>query len=452
MSSIAINPLSFCFGHRTQLHDGNNNLPRIQLILGIDFGTAFTKIVIAETRVRYAVPVGDINGYSGFCLPCSLYSDSKGNILFKSNSRCKTKLSNLKMPLIEGCYSHQDLESITAYLAKVMQSVRAWFFEKYASVYKGKLLDWNINIGLPTENFHDTKMVGLYQRVVGAAWHLSTQDSEITLDGALSSLNLIYEHTFSEFEEFEEFGRLIHPDQINCFPEFVALVSGYVRSPQREKDLHALVDVGAGTADVTVFNVHRDSFDEDIYPIFAKNIGSLGTYFLLQHRNTLLNSRAEIDPTAPVPDDQTFSARFDMDEDNLAEIDKDFCTKFRTLVAKELRKVKIKRYPRSPRWKEGVPCFLCGGGGNVSLYRKVLEQLTAPDFQFRIKLCELPNPADLEGLDNSVHSFDRLLVAYGLSNDPFDIGKIIKSQDVPDDEPVSSKINYESRYVSKDML
>ena len=452
MSSITINPLSFCFGHRTQLHDGSDNLPRIQLILGIDFGTAFTKIVIAETRVRYAVPVGEINGYSGFCLPCALYSDSKGNILFKSSSRYKTKLSNLKMPLIEGGYSHQDLESITAYLAKVMQSVRAWFFEKYASVYKDKLLDWNINIGLPTESFHDTKMVGLYKRVVGAAWHLSTQDSEITLDAALSSLNLIYEHTFSEFEDFQEFGRLIHPDQINCFPEFVAMVSGYVRSPQRENDLHALVDIGAGTADVTVFNVHRDSFDEDIYPIFAKNIGPLGTYFLLQHRNKALNSSAEIDPTEPVPDDRTFSARFNVDERGLAEIDKNFSKKFRILVAKELQKVKIKRYPKSPRWKNGVPCFLCGGGSNVSLYRKVLEQLTATDYQFRIKICKLPAPDDLEGIGNDVISFERLLVAYGLSNDPFDIGKIIKSQNVPDDEPVYNKSNFESRFVSKDML
>ena len=51
-------------------------------------------------------------------------------------------------------------------------------------------------------------------------------------------------------------GDIIEDDEISLFPEFLAQIAGYVRSPGRQADLHMLVDVGAGTMDATTFNVH----------------------------------------------------------------------------------------------------------------------------------------------------------------------------------------------------
>ena len=42
----------------TQIDEGNLYKRKQQLVIGLDFGTAFTKVVVGEQRVRYAIPFG----------------------------------------------------------------------------------------------------------------------------------------------------------------------------------------------------------------------------------------------------------------------------------------------------------------------------------------------------------------------------------------------------------
>jgi len=72
--------------------------------------------------------------------------------------------------------------------------------------------------------------------------------------------------------------------------------------------------------------------------------------------------------TRNMPDNRTFANRYGITMDELNNIDGDLRTKFHLMVAGLLGDVKKKRYPRSKRWKEGVPCFLCGGGKDLETY------------------------------------------------------------------------------------
>ncbi len=72
---------------------------------------------------------------------------------------------------------------------------------------------------------------------------------------------------------------------VQAAPEFAGQIASYVRSAHRRPDLHLMVDVGAGTTDITTFNIHQD-FEtlENVFPIFQPNIVNLGTHFLTANR------------------------------------------------------------------------------------------------------------------------------------------------------------------------
>ena len=68
-----------------------------------------------------------------------------------------------------------------------------------------------------------------------------------------------------------------------AFPEFVAQISSYRQSPQRRRDLHLLVDVGAGTVDIVTFHVWEPE-ETDCYSILEAAVEKLGTHMLLGYR------------------------------------------------------------------------------------------------------------------------------------------------------------------------
>ena len=435
----------------TQLPGSHPGLQKQQLFIGLDFGTAFTKVVIGESRVRYVVPFAADAKKNVTCLPCEYFVTENGHSSLARVRSSDEKVTNLKMPLIEGRSNDEQRAKIIVFLALALQQIRNWLLTSQAKVYQGKNINWHINIGLPTEKFdEDHEMVTIYRQIVQSAWYLSAGDESITQTRALDALEKVSLGMNSNSLKFQEGERWIHPENINCFPEFVAMVSGYVRSPRRQDDLHLLVDIGAGTADVTVFNVHKNE-EEDVFPIFAKGVRPLGAAYLLLHRFEQLGKKTLVDATMPVPDDASFCKTYGIAEKDLNEVDQSFQKEFHRLVAEQLKRVKIHRYPNSRRWKNGIPCFISGGGKDIELYVRVLKKMQKPDFPYRISLDSLFCPRDLQGARIQDEEFSRILVAYGLSVDPFDIGKIIKSQDVPDDDPPPRRSTYEDSFPGKEV-
>lgn len=89
-----------------------------------------------------------------------------------------------------------------------------------------------------------------------------------------------------------------------------------------------------------------------------------------------------------------------------------------------------KTYPTSPafrRW-ESVRLFLCGGGSRIpSLQERFarIAQDAANVLNIRFQVSELVRPRDIVGKMES--GFDRLSVAYGLSQNAANIGRVMRS-------------------------
>lgn len=418
-------------GADTQFHGIDSSAPHKQLVIGLDFGTAFTKVVVGEERLHITIPLrGEGKKIGDYLLPTVYWVGGDG--ICALDSPLGSQYLDLKMALLEGDYSDDTIQRAAAYLALVLRRVRAYLFDKKSAVYGGNYIDWMLNVGLPTSSYYEDELGRVYKRMVAAAWLASTAEGDITLKSIAEAWDKV------GGECTENSGAALHHEAISLFPEFVAQITGYVRSPLRQSDLHLLVDVGAGTLDATVFNVHEDD-GEDRFPIFAKGVEQLGTRFLVRHRieGTTLLEKEVLGPFAPVPDKHKFSKLLGIDVGALLDKDRPFRERALNLVGSLLQKTKTRFYRTSRRWEQGVPLFLCGGGSQCDFYREIFNPMDGKIHGFPVVRKKLPMPQQLEAPGVSSTDYDRLSVAYGLSFDPFDIGEIIK--DVPPDDDAPSR-------------
>lgn len=420
-------------GIATQFNGTSPGGARKQLIIGLDFGTAFTKVVVSDGLASMAVPLnGAGDSIDDYLLPSTYWIGEYG--ITSIGRRIGTQVVDLKLALIKGKISEDQLTRIAVFMAHVLRRVRAFVLDRKASIYRGFYLDWLLNLGLPTDIYQDDDLKATYRKLGQVAWLASATDGDI-VEGAVRSM-LRY-----GFDQSDAEGARLDADAVTVFPEFVAQVTGYVRSPLRRSDLHLLVDVGAGTLDVTVFNVHERD-DEDLFPIFAKAVKPLGTRFLVKHRigNALgkeLKEVGELGPYAAIPINQRFAALLGIDTAGLAAIDNAFLSQVTGIVGELLRFTKARKYPMSRRWEDGVPLFLCGGGAKCDFYRDALLGKGAVS-GFVVKGVDLPKPDALEAPGVSMRDYDRLSVAYGLAFDPYDIGTTVAVDDVLSDAPLSA--------------
>lgn len=440
------------FTDRTQFMGQDPQGQKQQVVIGLDFGTAFTKVVIGVRGVHYAVPFG------AYAHPENIYLLPSAFTVAGSQERCVLdaaqtlglRIDELKMRLINRDFSLESKVHSVAFLALVLRWVRGWFLKAQYDTYRDRYLVWLVNVGLPTDSYSDEPLVKMYRNFVEIAWTTSVLPGPITLERIREGLR---DQTGSPPPTITD--RLLDQQLITPFPEFVAQVAGYVRSPRRQEGLHTLIDIGAGTLDVTTFNVfQRDG--EDYFPIFARGVEPLGTQFLIQHRLTNAPRVGAWNPSSfdPVPSDDEFLKKLALSTQQLQELDAPFRTKVSSLYRGKIQLTKQKGNPNASHFDTGVPTFLCGGGGKVSWYSGQFQPLeqARPPFKIVITSIALPDTLNAPGIQKA--TYDRLSVAYGLSHNPDDLGEIALMG--KDFEPVSRQptrlSSYSDHYVDKDMV
>lgn len=414
------------------------------LVIGLDFGTAFTKVVIGEQRVKRAVPFNDyVSNGNPYLLPSTLSVN-------KNDGTCKlgfpgmdaSPIEDLKIELIERNFNKEVKTRCAAFLSLVLRHARDWVLRAHEKMYRNREIVWYVNTGVPTANYENEELTIVYKEIVRAAWMASFLPEEAV---SLARVRDCFDNAD---------GQSLPDDRINVFPEFAVQLMSYIESPQRQEGLlHVLVDIGAGTLDLAVFNVHRSPDEEYEFPVFTKSVQPLGTQFLIRNR---LENHSELgwkpSPYESVPSATEFEERLSLSSsDELKEIDAPFEEKIADLIREKLQHTEDKRVRRGDKmWdKNGAPTFLCGGGARVDFYKKIFcrfAQRSLPPLKMRLRSLVQPENLDAEGVE-----YDRLSVAYGLSLDPDNIAKIIKSQDIGDYEQEPSESDTD-RYIGSEQV
>lgn len=416
-------------------HQGGRAAPMVVRI-GLDFGTAFTKVAIRAgadlVPVDWSAVTGDSSVAGRYVLPGFVRRTSNGEYCWR---RCADGeiVGNLKLSVIEMAGSDECPTATLAYLALVIRYTRAFLYRDPDVGRKlvGRSLRWELNIGCPTEPHEKPEVIELLRRIARTAWRMASVDD-------LCEPNIAAAWRSDE----ADVGLETEPGVV---PEFVAQIAGYLGSPQVSAGLHALIDIGAATLDVATFNVvlPNDLDSSPRIPIFFSAVRPLGTHYLNYDRHSSLGIELAWDDAAPVEPAADFAKRYGGRQDEVDAVDSQFMHRVTTCIATVIdgTRTNARGDPRSPAWREGLPIFMTGGGSSCELYRRAVEAGQI-DLRRRIGTSSRFRFIKMDPLGARFPQFGteiegRLTVAIGLTEDAENIARVVPHRDI---EPITHAV------------
>lgn len=419
-------------GRELNLGAVSNGARPLEVTIGIDFGTSFTKVAIRAADKVFFVPWDGISNSSNrFFLPSEVSLCSDGAFVPGCAPDAKTVFRDLKLPyLSNSSIDPMAARAATAYLAWVMQCARAWLFRDQASMLSGRRLIWVVNVGIPAESTRSRRLIANYKALALRAWALSQQSEGINQVTAVEVGGIRVSEAIDVSLEY-----------LALVPEFAAQLAGYVKSTQFREGLHCLVDIGAGTTDVAVFNTGRHR-NGDRFSLFSTSVERLGTHFLMQQRIEAAHGKnhdfAWRDNGA-VPAAQAFATGLECPIADITRIDRAFSGFIGQQVGRALGETKRLKYPNAPEWQTGLTVFITGGGSHCEPYPRGVEvsfnRIRTPCKRASFPLLE--EATAQVGRDN----FHRVSVAFGLTYDAEDIGEIYNPDQIGNAERPHRRVN-----------
>ncbi len=413
--------------------------------IGIDFGTAFTKVAIRAGAdlipIEWSAVTGDNSETGRYVVPCFVVRAPDGEFCWRRCTGGDIPKGNLKLPIINEAGSGECPIATVAYLALVIRYARAFLYQKseIGSKLADRSLRWELNIGCPTKPHEKPKTVDQFRRIAQTAWRLAAKERILEQD-VLTAWSSENPETDLEAEPY-------------VVPEFVAQIAGYLKSPQVKDGLHTLIDIGAATLDVATFNVvlQNDSENPPRIPIFFSDVDNLGTHYLRHNRHSKLDLDLSWNDATPVESSDEFCQQYDKPLDEVHKIDNDFmkCVISSIHFVIHSTRTNTRGDPQSPAWQEGLPIFITGGGSNCELYRqaikkveeKIKSEINSMNFRF-IKL-DTTN-ANM----HHTNTGNRLTVAFGLTVDSDNIACIVPHRDIENiTRPIRTHVDHTDLYV-----
>lgn len=441
----------------------------VDLIIGLDFGTTFTKVVISEggSGRSWAVPFS-----SNLKNPYLINSD-----VFLKNGAYQLKpdgdrIARLKIPFLSSFPDDEYCHHAVAFLALIIRFAKQWFMNEKKGFLREQKPFWFVNVGLPAKDFERRALVDQYLKLAWASLFLAVGTEE-ALD--IQHVSSAYSHaknavtkghdTLSASENI-----LVYRDQLHIVPEIMAQLYGFIRSHHWDKNKpeFMLVDIGGGTIDSTIFNVVQEKDSQGFkFAIFNARVEPLGTINLHRKRANWILEQVQGSAQLPsfvaaLEDLTAANSKFwmvpDRIEDYLAgarfgprTLDQNFLTALkRVCLSEQLKYVLTKVNPGFLNSRRNYPVILAGGGSTNALYRKLFAS-SAVFQHVRIEELQLPKPDSLEMPGLVPQEYHRLSVAYGLSFD--NLGKVLTPSQIKDlhIETGSSRMRATQAFVSKEM-
>jgi len=413
------------------------------LQVGLDFGTSSTKIVYSQLGRRLSRPIDfnhNLPNYPNYCLPSLAAIDRRGRLLlgidaakFLSNKEWDSGLQRFKVivagkhdprfedPLTNhNFYKYRDKngydhtfspERLTAvYLAYAMKECRE-IIEMYPE-YMDVELDIAFNICMPIDHIENDRVKTVFEKVF--AWAELIERDWRKCGKGFDPVKSSYKLENKIVEEDK---------RVYAVPEAVAAMASYLVSLRKEAGLHAIIDLGAGTTDVSICNL-LIPFGEPISHWFAAKNIPRGTIhierivasFIKESKNNSLCTFEDI-----------YNCLDNLQINGLKAANPSIVNrKMNETVLNELNALRDSReyhqtwgsaYYRHLKkytaW-EKVEIFVCGGGASLPHIEEVFSRPWWKNLYVKYPVSKLPTPDDYKNW-KSTAPFERMAVAYGLA-------------------------------------
>jgi len=410
-------------GGRTQASVGGH-VGAVDIVIGLDFGTSYTKAAVGFRDKIFPVTWEGVSLCEpSYLLPSEYTELDDGSVFIGQHPGASQDdiRADLKLPFINPAVSSASIGRASGFVALVLRYVRAWVFHHHGSKLGRARLRWQLNIGAPSDGLENARLAKAYQQLAATAWQRSLESDPQQLAKAVT-------------EPLIESAGLQDLVDLQVRPEFVAQMAGYMQSPQRQRGLHALVDVGGGTLDVVTFIVHQVD-EDDTFPFLVPQVHALGTHGLIQNRFAGIDaptSAHAVDELAPIASAADFAQATGVAPAHVAGRDALFKAELQRVVKSVLDTTKSRRYRLSDAWRTGVRTFFTGGGSRFELYRDAVMTAKVPS-EKGLQLMPLPPHKNLDGFAGGPDEYQRISVACGLAQDAFTLGRIVPAKEVEDD-------------------
>ena len=408
----------------------NNAEKETDIVIGLDFGTACTKVVIQEqgTGNAWAVPFTKSAENPYLISSFVYYNNSHFSLIGSETDKC----DNLKLPLILKKYHKKDLIKIIAFVSLIIRQTIGWFLSNIAATnFPNFSFNWFYNLGLPAANKNDRNLVDIYEKILAASLEVAIKGESLITESSIINTLDNDNHSY---------------DNYTCVcPEIQAQLEGYVRSDKwdTQKIKFMMCDIGGGTVDGSIVNVTDAESGEPKFNCLRADVKNIGIDVLHKIRLAWIKRSIELS-------EKQIKKALDMllsDIDRIYEnqgnieshlasvrdyiskaewpkdysVDDELFSELSDFVSNIIIFVKTQMDPGHD-WKS-LQFILCGGGSLHPLYDRVKE-IEFPTFD--VIAIARPSKFIAEMMRDS--DYHRHSVAYGLSFN--DLGKFITSDEI----------------------
>ena len=399
----------------------------VDIIVGLDFGTSNTKMVYRRSSTDKVTPIifkHKLQNFENYFLPSIVAFENNSKLLlgldaakYINNNPNKKGIYNFKMLFVSEIdlslndneniklmkdgfndqFDNKTLSSfndkkfryiVISYLAYAMREARL----KIAKELPNRILDISFNICIPVDYADKNIVLNEFQKLLASA----------------EFIERIYYEKHNNFEFIDLVYRNINYDAIHTrvfdIPETVAEVASYTTSASIKKGLHALIDFGAGTTDISIFNIKNPRDKNQKFAFYSSHIINYG--FRKVDDLRLLNENVKI---------------------------KDYLFSLWEKTSEAWSNAYLHKAGTEYWEGDKVQIFISGGGAENEFVPEIFKQ-PRNWLHYQHLLKKLPTP---ENYNNKHIPFHRFAVAYGLSNPKpkLRIDDFILPKDAPNDTP-----------------
>lgn len=406
--------------------------------VGLDFGTSSTKIIyklLGTPEFRVLNFKHNLPNYPNYCFPSLAAIDQKGELqlgvaaakeLLERNwdsgfQRFKVVLagkydekfrdadSEKKFYEYRDSHGYNDRftpERLTAiYLAFVMKKARE-IIENFFGDHD-VLINLAFNICMPIDHVENNIVKTAFEKTFSwaEAIEIEWRKNPKKFDPIAASYQV-------------EGLRLKNP-MVFAVPEAVAEITSYMISLKKKDGLHAIIDYGAGTTDVSICDLITfiDGINCDWYA--ARNI-PIGTIEIERIIAKHINDCGE-NSGCSHGDVLRYLTNLGHENEDLKELNKDVRQKIKNLkdstdYYQTWGSAYIKKLPTEGAWKN-VEIFITGGGASLPYIDEIFsepwwEKLKNDGIRYTVSKIPTPDYYDTGGINIP---FERMSVAYGLA-------------------------------------
>jgi hypothetical protein len=400
----------------------------IFLIVGLDFGTAFTKCMVRDFNYRRATPIAfNCRGEQTFFLPSEL-GVRAGDLIHPLDGipEGTPVLSFLKMALaaaasgvrsdwLDGVTrtlgitdTHRQTECVRAlvvlYITRTLEAIHDFITERWDGF--GQIPGDTVfyNMAVPVAHAREESVLNAFRECLNVAVTLIRIGKP--LPRRLDELvRLVEQHLPARL------------DVCDLIPEVTANVQSYVRSRGGKTGLYLFADVGAGTIDYSVFIYFQHNGDRSLtYPHAAvEHLGSsqLEIRTFQRSRAALTNHLRMLKEGVARNGEWRIDLGKELDTSR-KELEGEITDATERVIALTRRKLRRGQFQQ-------MQILFGGGGCSKDPYMDGVEAAFKPCWGLSPTSQPLPVPADIDlPAKEGPSLFRRLSVAYGLSFLPTD--------------------------------